>query len=110
MQLNCQSFLCQLTENEFDPLFDFFCKQNGWCYFSGPFTYRTHLSRINIHFGPHPLSGDLHQTEFAQRKYVVLRSVGTLRLLHLIENFLTVFITVHIDKIDHEQTTESTYA
>ena len=60
---------------------------------------------LDVHFRANPLTGDLHQAEFAQGKNVVLGFVHPHGVFHPVVDLLPVILLVHVDKIDHNNAT-----
>ena len=88
--------------NVFQLVFNPVDNQNSRFRFSRPVTYGTSFHRIDSHFGPYPLTGDLHQSEFTQRQNRMFRPVDFHTGFHFIIQFLPVFGQLHIDKINND--------
>ena len=71
-------------------------------------TYRTFFIDNHIHNRTYTLARNLHKTKLTQREYVVLRTIFLHILTHPLIEQLTVFCKMHIDKIDHDNTSHIT--
>ena len=60
---------------------------------------------VDVHGRPHSLSGDLHQSEFAQWQYVVACTVFLHVFAHSLIQQLPVLRKVHIDEIHNDYST-----
>jgi hypothetical protein len=66
------------------------------------------LLHIDVHGGAHALTCDLHQSELAQRQNVVACTVFLHVLAHALIEQLPVLGQVHVDEVDHDDSSHIT--
>ena len=102
VDVQCKFLDLQLIDQVVNFTFQCICKQNGRLDFPFAETGRAVFVGGYVHSGTHTLTGNLHQTEFAEGQDVVLCTVFLHVLTHAFVQFLAVFGKVHVDKIDND--------
>ena len=83
-------------------------KKDGWLYATFPEAGGTGFIRVDIHGRTHALAGNLHQSKFAERQNVMFSSVFLHVLTHTFVQFLPVLGQIHVNEVNHDNTTHIT--
>ena len=92
----------QLIDQIVDLAFQGIGKQDGRLDFSFSETGRTIFVCIHVHGRADALTGDLHQTELAERQNIMFCTVFLHVLTHAFVEFLPVFSKIHINEVDND--------
>ena len=100
-----ESFLTKIVDKIIDFVLQRFSEQDGWFDDSLAEASGTNFLHVHVHCWTDALSGDLHESELAQRQDVVAGTVALHDLCHVFVELLVVFRAVHVDEIDHDDAT-----
>ena len=102
VEINLDLRKLALFDEHGELIFNQFREEDGRLYLATSGAGGTVFSCLDMHFGPDPLTGDLHQAKLTQRKDVVLGFINRHHLLHPVVQLLLVVVLVHINEVHHD--------
>ena len=105
MNSNASSIMFTHLGNMF---FNLVSKEQSRLYLTFAQTHWADLSHIHFHRRAHALASDLHQSEFTERENIVFCAVISHKLTHVVIQLILVFLGVHINKINNDNTSNIT--
>ncbi len=105
MQRNADAAFVLLGQDVVEVVLDHVRHQDGGLYGTRAATGRAGLAGHDVHLGPYPLPGDLHQAEFRKRQHGIFRALGLHLLAHDLVNPLLVVGLLHINEVHHDDAT-----